>query len=41
MMVAVAFLVGLQNVYWYYNIREDIEVEKRDFEVPAQQAFGK
>ncbi|XP_060587786.1 short transient receptor potential channel 7-like [Ruditapes philippinarum] len=38
--VVVAFLIGLQNLYWYYNVRESIEVEKRNFEVKAQDAFG-
>ncbi|WAR18167.1 TRPC7-like protein, partial [Mya arenaria] len=39
-MVGIAFMVGLQNVYWYYNVREGIEVLKRDLHVPAADAFG-
>ena len=39
-MVGIAFMIGLQNVFWYYNVRENIEVLKRDFTVPAEDAFG-
>ncbi|KAL4234378.1 hypothetical protein ACF0H5_006025 [Mactra antiquata] len=38
--VVIAFIIGLQNLFWYYNVRESIEVEERTFEVPAQEAFG-
>ncbi|WAR11309.1 TRPC3-like protein, partial [Mya arenaria] len=30
----------MKNVFWYYNVRENIEIEKRDFKVPAEEAFG-
>lgn len=39
-LVIIAFMIGLQNLFWYYNVRSSIEVEQRDFEVPAKDAFG-
>ena len=39
-LVIVAFMIGLQNLFWYYNVKNIIEVEQRDFNVPAEDAFG-
>jgi len=39
-MVGIAFVIGLQNIYWYYNVRRGIEVVQRDVDVPAEAAFG-
>ena len=38
-LVIIAFVIGLQNLFWYYNA-DSIEIEQRDFDVPAKESFG-
>ncbi|KAL3859306.1 hypothetical protein ACJMK2_009531 [Sinanodonta woodiana] len=40
MLIFMAFMIGLQNLYWYYNIRTSIELEDRNLTFPAADSFG-
>ncbi|KAK3611420.1 hypothetical protein CHS0354_027146 [Potamilus streckersoni] len=40
MLIFMAFMIGLQNLYWYYNIRASIELEDRNLTFPAADSFG-
>jgi hypothetical protein len=35
-----AFMVGLRNLFWYYSVREEIEVTNHNFSTKAEVYFG-
>ncbi|XP_023930274.1 short transient receptor potential channel 3 [Lingula anatina] len=42
LMMFLAFMVGLQNLYWYFNpsVRLEVEIEKRNVTTNAEGGFG-
>ena len=42
LLIFLAFMVGLHNLYWYYlpSIRNQVEVIDHDIQTEAEQGFG-
>jgi hypothetical protein len=42
LVILIAFMVGLHNLYWYYpkQVREKVEFMKNNITVRAEEAFG-